>query len=277
MTAAVLDLERMALGPEFAESGAMEDLSSLQTRLAWKLLRFARPKDHPSEEEFFQSHAPVRIDAIENHVRGLLATTAEQKHRFFAQAARLDNNFSQPRFQLGRMQYEEKNYRVAAQWLEQVIAADSRYLEASFLLGLCRYFISDYKGALAAFETVERAAPLNEVYNNMGAAQSRLSQPEALANLLKAVEGDPADPDYQFNAGYVLWRQGDFGAAAERFQAVLDRNPEDAEAVQMLGRCLKQSGPRPGELKSEGLERLKTNHDETAHRQYRASQDNGGR
>jgi len=32
----------------------------------------------------------LRVDAIENYIRGLVASAPEQKHRFFTQAARLD-------------------------------------------------------------------------------------------------------------------------------------------------------------------------------------------
>jgi thioredoxin-like negative regulator of GroEL len=70
--------------------------------------------------------------------------------------------------------------------------------------------------------------------------------------------------------GYALWRQGDFAHAAESFRALLDRAPNDAEAVLFLGRCLKKDGPRTGDPKSEGRERLKLNFEETAYRQLKA-------
>jgi tetratricopeptide (TPR) repeat protein len=270
ITAHILDLKGMRRGPEFVERGPMADLSALQTRLAWRALKLVTPKAWPSEQEFFKSRPPVRIDAMENYIRGLLAPVEEQKHRFFTQAARLDTGFSQPCFQLGRMQWKEKRYRVAAQWLERVTAADAHYLEANFLLGLCRYYMSDYAGAAQAFEVVSRSVPLNEVYNNLGAAQSRENVPAALQNILKALDGDPTDPDYHFNAGYILWKQGNFTEAAERFRAVLDRTPEDKAAIMMLGRCLQQSGPRKGDLRTEGLERLKENYEETAYRQLKS-------
>jgi tetratricopeptide (TPR) repeat protein len=87
------------------------------------------------------------------------------------------------------------------------------------------------------------------------------------------LEGDPSDPDYHFNVGYALYKQGNLVAAAEKFRAVLDRNPEDAEATTMLGRCLK-SGPtalsKVSDVRADGLERLKKNYEETAYRQLKA-------
>ncbi len=103
-----------------------------------------------------------------------------------------------------------------------------------------------------------------------GIAQSRLRSPAALDNFRRALEGDSTDPDYHFNVGYELWKRADFARAAESFRALLDRTPGDDEAVVFLGRCLKKEGPRPGDPRSEGRERLKLNFEETAYRQLKA-------
>ena len=81
--------------------------------------------------------------------------------------------------------------------------------------------------------------------------------------LRKALEGDTADADYQFNVGLALWRRGQFDEAARNFEAASARNPDDAQAKQMLARCQRKSGPRPQEL-LEIRERLKTSYEETA-------------
>jgi len=271
ITAHMLDVNRLRKGPEFGEVGALEDLTKLETDLAWQALRILAPDSTPSAEEFHRQRPPVPVHAMENYVRGLLATTPDQKHRFFTQAVRLDESFSQPCFELGRLYWDKKEYRLAAPWLARVKPADPHFLEANFLLGLCRYHIADYDGAQGALELVSRSLPLNEVFNDLGAALSRRNRPGALENFRKALEGDPADPDYHFNVGYVLWKAGDFSAAADSFRAVLDRNPEDALSTLMLGRCLKKSGPRPGDPRSEGLERLKYNYEERAYRQLKAA------
>jgi tetratricopeptide (TPR) repeat protein len=144
------------------------------------------------------------------------------------------------------------------------------YRQALFFLGICRFNVSDYAGAQAAFEQVARDVPLNEVYNNLGAAESRNGDRRALESLSKALEGDSSDPTYHFNYGYELWKEGRFSQAADSFRAVLDRDPQDNEAKIMLGRCIKQNGPRMADLKSGGLERLKTNYEESAYWQLKA-------
>ena len=271
ITAHVLDLKRMKEGPDFHEVGALEDLAALQEHLAWQTLKYFKPQGAPSEAEFRERHPSVRVDAVENYTRGLLASNAEEKHRFFTQAARLDSHYSLPDFQLGKLMWSKKEYKAAADWFAKLPPGDVHFHEANFFLGLCRYNSGDFAGAVAAFQTVARVIPLSEVYNDLAAAESRLNQlSSSVDDFRKALEGDRSDPVYQFNLGYALWRAGSFTAAAQRFHAVLDHNPDDPQAALLLARCDKQSGPRPGDSQTEGLERLKTNYEESAYLQLKA-------
>ena len=219
----IIDLKKMKQGPEFTESGPLENLSRMETKLAFLLLRQLAPDLAPSEDVFFHDRAaPVRVDAMESYVRGLMATSEDQKLKLFTQAAKLDEHFSQPNFQLGRTLFAKKDYRTAEQWLSKVSRGDSHFPEAAFLRGICRYHESDFDGAVDQFRMVSSERPLNEVFNNLGAALSRRNDPAGAAdNFKKALDGDEADPDYWFNAGYALWKQGRFDLAATHFRAVL--------------------------------------------------------
>ncbi len=271
ITARVLDLKNLRQGPPFSEGGALEDLAPLEVHLGWQALASLRPKSAPSEQKFARARPPVRIDAVESYIRGLLATSPEQRHRFFTQAARLDEHYSQPCFQLGKIYWEKKDFKIAADWLERVAPADPHYLEAQFFLGLSRYSSGDFALAEQAFQLVSASVPLNEVFNDLGAAQARGNHPAAaIASFQKALEGDSADPDYHFNLAYTLWRTGRFPEAVDSFREVVARNPNDAEATALLGRALRNDGPRPGELRTETRERLKTNYEEAAYRQLQA-------
>lgn len=269
ITAWTLNMKRMRKGPEFIESGPLDELAALQSHLAWQVLQYLAPETAPSEQEFLRERPPVRLDAMENYIRGLLATSPEQKHRYFTQAERLDEGFSQPRFELGKLYWKQKDYRFAADWFGKLKPSSPRYLEANFLMGICRYYLGEYAAAQEAFARVAESVPLNEVFNNLGAAQSRRDLPEAAESFRKALDGDPADPDYRFNVGLALWKRGDFAAAADCFRAALDRNAGDAQATFLLGRCLRKSGPSPSDLKA-GLERVKLNYEEGAWRQLKA-------
>jgi len=271
ITARVLYLKETLQGPPFSELGALEDLAELEARLGWQTLRQLDPRSARSEEDFLKVRPPVRLDAVENYVRGLLSSEPEQCQRLFMQAARLDAHYSPPCFQLGKSYWEKREYKVAAGWLARVGPFDRRYLEAQFFLGLCRYNFEDYAGAENAFKLVAQAMPLNEVFNNLGAAEASLNNyPAAIASFQKALEGDSADPDYHFNLGYAEWRAGQYPAAAENFRAVLERSPGDVDATQLLARAQQGEGARPGEPNLEDPIRVKTNYDEEAYRELQA-------
>ncbi len=271
ITARIINLKHSHQLPEFGETGALEDLASLEVRLGYEALATFHPKTMPSREDFVRARPSVRMDAVESYIRGLMATSPEQRHRYFTQAARLDEHYSQPCYQLGKTYWEKQDYKIAAGWLARVARSDPHFLEAQFFLGLSRFQLGDFANAAASFELVSASVPLNEVFNNLGAALSRENNPAAaVANFQKALEGDSGDPDYHFNLGYAWWRSGRFAEAAASFREVLDRNPEDREAAEFLDRAQKQEGPRPADPKSEARERLKTNYDEAAYRQLQA-------
>ncbi|PWU08395.1 MAG: hypothetical protein C5B51_07890 [Terriglobia bacterium] len=271
ITARIIDLKRLRQGPGFSELGAIEDLAKLEVHLSWQALSFLDPQAQRDEQQFTRARAPIRLDAAESYVRGLLAPTPEQRHRFFTQAARLDEHYSQPCFQLGKAAWANKEYQVAAGWLARVGRSDPHYLESQFLLGLCRYHTGDFAGAEQSFQLVAVSVPLNEVLNDLGAAEARRNNAAgAVANFQKAIEGDSSDPDYHFNLGYTLWRAGRFDEALASLRATAQRNPSDNEATILIGRALRRDGPRPGESRFEGRERLKNNYEETAYRQLQA-------
>ena len=111
--------------------------------------------------------------------------------------------------------------------------------------------------------------PLSRVLNNLALAQARQGRPKSAETLAKAREGDPTDGDYAFNAGYLLWRQGNFKAAVVPLEAALARNADDSEAAMFLGLCQRGDPAALKEAPLENRERLKTRLDETAYRQLK--------
>lgn len=261
----ILDVRRLRRVGDAGRTGSLEELSALQQALAYQVLRSAVPGFGVSEEAFRQSHPPVRLDAMESYVRGLLANSPDQKHKLLTTAVRLAPGFSQACFQLGRLNlFALRNNQAAAEWLQRVSPVDFHYREALFYLGLARFRTGEFRASAQALSKLSETVPLPEVLNNLGAALNRLNDAGAPDSFRKAIEADPADPDFHFNAGYALWRRGDFNAAAGFFRSCLQRNPDDEAATSMLGRCLKQQPYRAGDLRTEALERLKTEYNESA-------------
>jgi tetratricopeptide (TPR) repeat protein len=271
--ARVSDRRRLKQSAAFEETGAIEDLATLESHLAWRALTVVAPARAPAESEFRSLRTAVPLDVLENYIRGLLAAAPEQKEKYFTQAARLDPDYSPPAFELGKIHFERKDYREAAAWLEHVGPTENHYREASFFLGFSRYQAGDFEAARKAFQTIAEKVPISTVWNNLGAAESRLNLPQAIETFRKALDQDPSDPDYHFNLGYALFKKGDFAAAADRFRAVLDRNPEDQMATLLLGRCLKKQGLRAAtasDARLQALERLKDTYEERVYFQLKS-------
>ncbi len=267
ITVYVLNTRKLASLGEFTDSGPVADLSRMQTRLSWQVLRALMQPFAISEEEYIRTHPAIQQDALKSYIAGLQAGTDPLKLRHFAQAARIDPNYSAPAFELGRLYFQRKQWQEAALWLSRLDGSANHFREATFYLGIARYYLNDFEAAEQAFAHVVQAVPLNEVFNNLAATQSRLGQEASLENFEKALTGAEADPTYQFNVGYALMKRRDFSGAAERFQAVLERVSNDPQASEFLKLC--QRNHPPSQI-PEGAERLKLTYPENIFLQIKA-------
>ncbi len=125
------------------------------------------------------------------------------------------------------------------------------------------------EAAASYFREVAKTFPMNEVYNNLGAAENRLNQPVAIDDFRRAVDGDQNDPTYLFNLGIALLKNNYFEEATKRLEAVLEHDPGDGEARSLLDRAQRREFTASGS-KDIAAERMKANFDETAFRQLKA-------
>lgn len=260
----LLDARRLRRRGGFLLEAPLERLSPAQASLAWQVLRALRPGALVSEEEFHAAHPAIQTGALENYARGLRASSPEMQHKFFAAAVRISPQFSPAIFRLGTLNFFVfRNASAAGGWFEKVSSSSPHYRPSLFYAGICRYRTGEFAAAAAALAKLAGIAPLPEVLNNLGAVLLRMNDPDALETLLSAAEADPSDPDIAFNLGYALWRAGRFDEAAEALRRSLQQR-EDPTATVVLGRCLQRQGPRPGEVRLEGRERVKTEYREEA-------------
>jgi len=271
--ARLLNARKLQRVKDLEVAGDFDDLSLLQSQLAWRVLAALKPAGAISEQQYLAAHPPVRLDALERYVRGLTAASYDQKYRFFSAAVHLQPDYSGPCYQLGALYYARREYRSAVEWLAKVAPADAHYHDALFRLGLACYHTADYRSSVEAFRKLAQVTPLSEVLNNLGAAQLRAGDPQSAASFQQAIESDPADPDYYFNAGYILFRNNSFDNAARLFEEVLARRPDDPTAAALLAHCKRAEALNRGDLNAQPLERLKENYDESAWRQLKAMLD----
>jgi tetratricopeptide (TPR) repeat protein len=271
-SAQLLDMRHLQLLPETAESGALVDLITVQTSLAWDLLHALRPGLSTSKQAYLSAASPIRLDAFENLVRGVTAPTAEEQVRRFREAARLNPAYWEAALRLGECYYRGRQYDQAVPWLARIPLSDSHAREANFYLGLAAYFEGDFKRAQSAFDFVASKLPLAEIYNNLGVVASRLGQKDSVEYFQKATNADPNDADYHFNLAVGLYREGDFAGASRQVHQTLAAQPGDAEAGSLLqlatmgahADAKTQPGSTPGKAP---LERIRTSYNESSFRE----------
>ncbi len=93
-SAQLLDMRAPRLLPEVTESAPLAELATLQAALAWDLLRQIRTDFSVPKDKYIASAAPMRLDALENYVRGTLAATAGEKAQRYREAARINPGYS---------------------------------------------------------------------------------------------------------------------------------------------------------------------------------------
>ncbi len=255
-------------GNEVTETGKIADLSRLEEHLAWQSLKYIDPALNLPLEQFLTPQKFIRLDAEESYSRGLLSARGEQQQKWLTQAAAIDPHFAGPAFELGKLALEHKDYRQSLTWFGRIPASDPRYVEARFRMGLAAYGAVDFSAAAAYFREVAATYPLNEVFNNLGAAESQTNAPAALDDLRRALEGDGADLTYQFNTGLALLKSGAFDDAAKLLERVADRDPDDRETASLLDRARRRDAGTGGSRTTPF--RLKPNFDQIAFRQLKA-------
>jgi tetratricopeptide (TPR) repeat protein len=269
ITSHSIDLRKSRDGHEITETGNLTELSRLEEHLSYQYASALQPGVWTADH-FVAPAKLIRLDAKESYVRGLLATTPQQKLKWLQQAVALDPGYASAQFELGKLYLYRKDFKLAQDWLGKVPATSSDYSAARFRMGLASYAAADYSAAAAYFREVSTKVPLSEVFNNLGAAESRLNQPRAVEDLKKAVEGDPNDPVYSYNLSLALYKEGRFDEAAISLKALASVTPDDREGLVLRDRVEQKTPYSSASGRGLGGERLKGNFDETAFRMLRA-------
>jgi Tfp pilus assembly protein PilF len=249
--AQLLNVKLLKLSQPLEVSGDLTELVDMQTRLAWRLLAMHDPNFTVGNEEDFRGRfRDIRLDAVENYIRGLVATDDASRLHFFTESERLDPLDHQAAFALGRFYFGQKDYANSAQWLGKIEESDSDYNESLFLRAVDEFFLGREQVAEKDFETLAKVLPLDEVSNNLGVLEARRGRyAEALANFELAYRRDPSDVDFCFNRGVALWYEQRYPEAAESLQAAVQANPDDADAHTLLAVVFGKLGDAAAERK----------------------------
>jgi tetratricopeptide (TPR) repeat protein len=259
--ARLMDMERLRLSPELTESGALTDLIAIQSALAWDVLNTLNLAGKVSKSDFIAQFPAQRPEVLENYVRGITASSEQEKIRHLKEVVRLEPAHALAILQLGKSYYKARDYESAMNWLARVPKGDANSNEAEFYLGLAAFYGGHMDQADSAFRALAARLPLTEVLNNIGVVTARRGQHGARDYFERIVETDPNEPDYRFNLAVALYREGDSQGAARELRELLAIYP-DAEAKTFLETIA--AGAQPARLP---LERIKRNYDESTFRE----------
>jgi Flp pilus assembly protein TadD/TolB-like protein len=266
-TAQLLDMRRPRLLPEMKESSPLLQLIDTETGLAWHVLHGLFPSLATSREEYMAEAQPVRLDAFENFVKGVIAPSGDEQIQHLREAVRLSPGYSAAMLRLGKAYYEQHQYEQAASWLSKVSPDDPAASEAHFYLGLAAYSHGDFPRAESAFSFVAQRLPLSEVYNNLGVVTDHRDKAGAADYFRKAIAEDPNDADFHFNLAVELYRMGDLTGASRQLHEAVTLRAGDTEARSLLDTIgPSQRGVVPASIKVP-QQRIRTDYQESSFRQ----------
>ncbi|HZU22744.1 MAG TPA: tetratricopeptide repeat protein, partial [Terriglobales bacterium] len=263
--AQVLDVKRLRLSKEFTERGPLPNLMDVSNALAWDVLQALRPSSR-SRADFLAASPNVRLDALENYIRGITAASRQEQIRRLKEALRISPDYQSAAYQLGKSYLEMRDFPDAIATFTKVKPDTAQGRDALFSAALAAFYQGDYAHAEQWLSQLAARVPLTEVYNNLAVAEARLGKNSALASFERATQRDPDDPDYHYNYALALYRFGDLPAAARQLREVVALKPNDADAKSLL-ESVSSGAPFSAQGGRGPAERMKRNYDETAFRQ----------
>src|SRR5260370_795506 len=239
----ILKVSPARLLPALRETGSLESLMDLHSRLAWRMLSASDRNYALSLAEFTKRQRRLRLNAFEHYIRGLSASEDDARLRELREAARLEPDWPEPDFALGEVYFARRDCDGALPWYARVPKTHGRYVEAMFATGVCRLLLGQPDRAEEVFTSLQEAlksnmvsgADLPEILNDLAIARARQGKtPPATTVLRPTADLDPAEDDYPFNLGLTALQANDAAAAADYFREAAEREPDNPEDRALL-------------------------------------------
>jgi len=249
----ILKVSPARLLPGLRETGTLDSLMDLHSRLVWRMLSANDRNYALSLAEFTKRQRPLRLDAFEHYSRGLLASEDDVRLRELREAARLEPEWPEPDFALGEAYFTRRDCDSALPWYARVPKTHDRYVESVFATGVCRLFLGQPDHAEEVFNSLPEAlknnmvsgADLPEILNDLAIARARQGKTAAAqTDLRHAVDLDPDEDDYPFNLGLLALQTNDAAAAAGYFREAVLREADNSEDRALLILSLETAGKK---------------------------------
>jgi tetratricopeptide (TPR) repeat protein len=239
----ILRVNPARLQPVVRETGTLDSLVELHSRLVWRMLSANDRNYALSIADFTKRQRPLRLDAFEYYIRGLLAVEDDARLRELREAARLEPEWPEPDFALGEAYFARRDCDSALPWYAKVPKTHSHYVESVFATGVCRLLLGQPDRAEEVFTSLQVALKNNvvaggdlpEILNDIAIAWARQGKTAAAqGNFRRAAELDPDEDDYPFNLGLLALQSNDPSAAADYFREAATREPDKPEDRALL-------------------------------------------
>ena len=273
LEARLLHLSPPSLSPPLRETSSMQDLLRAHARLTWQILcsldkKLCPPQGANRDESSFSDPPPsLRLDALENFVRGLTGAQDEERLRLLRESARLEPVWDRPAFALGQIYFKKRDCESALVWYSRVPPNRRDGPEASFATGVCHLARFDPGRAEAAFSgLLERTRKtgekdslpeMPEMHNNLGVARLRLGKwNEAGVEFERASALDPEEADYWINIAIAKLVGKQAASAVVPLERARKVDPDDKGARALLIATLESLGrnPEAAAIRAEGTE-----------------------
>jgi tetratricopeptide (TPR) repeat protein len=262
LEARVLHLSPPSLSPPLKETSPMQYLIRAQARLTWQIICSLDEKQCPpeganrEEPSFSEPPTTLRLDALENFVRGLTGSQDDERLRLLREAARLEPAWDRPAFELGEIYFKKHDCESALVWYSRVPPNRPDGAEASFATGVCHLARNDGGRAEAAFSGLlertrkpgeKNALPdLPEMHNNLGVARLRLGKWNEAGTEFEAASAlDPEEADYWVNLAIAKLVGKQAAAAVPALERARKIDPDDKGAKSLLIAALESLGRNP--------------------------------
>ena len=251
--AQILRISPIRLLPAIRETASLNSLMELHLKMLWRLLAANDHAYRRSLEEFSKAQRPLRLDAFEHYIRGLLANDDDVRLRELREATRLEPEWPDPDFAIGDVYYSRRDCDSALPWFAKVPKTHDRYVEAVFATGVCRLLMNQPDRAEEVLMSLQNdlrgnmvsGADLPEILNDLALSRARQGKTAAaITDLRRAAELDPDEDDYPFNLGLLALDSKDFAAAEEYFRDASRREPDSAENRALMILSLEQAGKK---------------------------------
>jgi tetratricopeptide (TPR) repeat protein/TolB-like protein len=281
VSAQLLDVNALRMSQPLTQDGPLDHMLDVLNSLTWHIARGLDPKFPLLESSFQAASANLRLNGFENYIRGIVEAEPAERIRHLKIAVAENPTYSPAWLALGMTYFSEQQFDASAAALGHMRKNDPAALEAEFYRGLAFFYTGHYQDAEEAFAFVAGQLPLPEVVNDQGVAASRRGH-DGGALFQEAINGDPHDPDYDFNLAIALARRGDTRNALSAVAQALKLRPQDSEALALQTMLQQPNAPAvvPASVQSDSengsaaqgrrnlpLERIKRSYNDASFRQ----------